>query len=47
MQALGAFANLGHNQNNEWYLEQIPAAVAGLKKVIHDTPLEDSLKEYL
>jgi aminoglycoside/choline kinase family phosphotransferase len=43
MQALGAFANLGHNQDNEWYLEQIPAAVAFLKEVIDDTPLEDSL----
>lgn len=43
MQVLGAFANIGHNQNNEWYLEQIPAAAAQLKQVIADTPLEDSL----
>ncbi|MDB4296172.1 phosphotransferase [bacterium] len=47
MQALGAFANLGHNKDNEWYLEQIPAAVRALKEVIDDTPLEDSLGEYL
>lgn len=47
MQVLGAFANLGHNQNNDWYLEQIPAAVAALKEVIADTPLEDSLGKYL
>ncbi len=43
MQALGAFANIGHNQENDWYLEQIPAAVKALKEVIDDTPLEDSL----
>ena len=43
MQVLGAFANLGHNSNLPWYLEQIPAAVAFLKEVIDDTPLEDSL----
>lgn len=47
MQVLGAFANLGHNQNKEWYLEQIPAAVDALKEVIDDTPLEDSLGKYL
>lgn len=47
MQALGAFANLGHNQDNEWYLEQIPSAVAALKEVIADTPLEDTLGQYL
>ncbi|MGJ8696411.1 MAG: phosphotransferase [Verrucomicrobiaceae bacterium] len=47
MQAIGAFANLGHNQDNQWYLEQLPAAVEQLKRVIDDTPLEDSLGEYL
>ncbi len=47
MQALGAFANLGHNQDNEWYLEQIPSAVTALKEVIADTPLEDTLGQYL
>ena len=43
MQALGAFANLGHNQDNQWYLEQIPAALNFLKEVIADTPLADAL----
>ena len=43
MQALGAYANLGHNQENQWYLEQIPAALSFLKEVITDTPLEDTL----
>jgi len=43
MQALGAFANLGHNNDKEWYLTKIPAAVASLKEVIADSPLEDAL----
>ena len=43
MQVLGAFANLGHNNDLPWYLEQIPAAEAFLKEVIDGTPLEDSL----
>jgi aminoglycoside/choline kinase family phosphotransferase len=43
MQVLGAFANIGHNQDNEWYLSHIPAAVSFLKEVIDDTPLEDAL----
>jgi len=47
MQVLGAFANIGHNQDNEWYLAHIPAAVAFLKEVIDETPLEDSLGPFL
>lgn len=47
MQALGAFANLYHNEGNEWYAEHIPTAVAFLKEVIADTPLEDSLGSVL
>lgn len=43
MQALGALANIGHNQENTWYLDRIPSAVAFLKEVIDDTPLEDVL----
>ncbi|MFT6863186.1 MAG: aminoglycoside/choline kinase family phosphotransferase [Akkermansiaceae bacterium] len=43
MQVLGAFANIGHNQENEWYLAQIPAGVALLNEVIADSPLADSL----
>jgi aminoglycoside/choline kinase family phosphotransferase len=47
MQALGAFSNIGHNENDEWYLAQIPAAVRFLKEVIDDTPLEDALGPFL
>ena len=43
MQALGAYAKIGHQDRNDWYLEQIPAAVAFLQEVIADTPLEASL----
>lgn len=47
MQVLGAFANLGHNQNNDWFLEKIPAAIVQLKDIIADTPLEETLEDYL
>lgn len=47
MQVLGAFSNIGHNQNDEWYLAQIPTAIAFLKEVIDDTPLEDALGPFL
>lgn len=33
MQALGAFANIGHNQGKTWYLDKIPAALAALRAV--------------
>lgn len=47
MQALGAYSLTGHQQNDEWYLEQIPAAVNFLREVTEDTPLEDSLADVL
>ncbi len=47
MQALGAFANLGHHQDKQWYLDQIPSALAFLKEVITDTALEDCLAPVL
>jgi hypothetical protein len=47
MQTLGAFSNIGHNQNNEWYLAQIPAAIGFLREVIDDTALEDALGPFL
>ena len=47
MQALGAYGNITKNQNDDWYEQHIPAAVAFLKEVIDDTPLEDSLSGYL
>ncbi len=37
MQALGAFANIGHNMGKAWYLEQIPAALTALRHVIDNT----------
>ena len=40
MQALGAFANIVHNYNNDWYLQHIPTAVASLKKIVAGSPLE-------
>lgn len=33
MQAMGAFANIGHNQGRVWYLEQIPRALDALRQV--------------
>ncbi len=47
MQALGAFANLVHHHDNDWYEPHISTAVKFLKEVIADTPLEDSLSGYL
>lgn len=38
MQVLGAFANIGHNQQREWYLEQIPAAERALAQVSNFAP---------
>ncbi len=33
MQALGAFANIGHNQQRDWYLNLIPTGLATLRRV--------------
>ncbi len=38
MQALGAFANIGHNQARPWYLEQIPAALRALDEIMQLAP---------
>lgn len=38
MQALGAFANIGYNSHNPWYLNIIPAGVRALLQVCADTP---------
>lgn len=40
MQALGAFANIGHNMGKRWYLAQIPAALTALRRVIELTPAD-------
>ena len=47
MQALGAYANLVENDRQDWFAQHIPAAVAHLKKVTADTPLEDALHPIL
>lgn len=47
MQVLGAFSLIGHQENSEWYLDQIPTAVELLKEVVADTPLEESLDPVL
>lgn len=33
MQAMGAFANIGYNQNRSWYLELFPAAQLALQQI--------------
>ena len=38
MQALGAFANIGHHMHKTWYLERIPAGVRALQRIMHATP---------
>lgn len=40
MQALGAFANIGYNQQRSWYIELIPAGVAALRYVAAHTPAD-------
>lgn len=45
MQALGAFANIGYNQQKEWYLNLIPTGLKKLRQVAsgvpNDSPLTD------
>ena len=38
MQALGAFANIGYNAGNAWYLNLIPAGVRALQQVVASAP---------
>lgn len=38
MQALGAFANIGYNQQRNWYLNLIPAGLAALRHAAIHTP---------
>lgn len=38
MQALGAFANIGYNQQRDWYLNLIPAGIAALHHAASHTP---------
>ena len=47
MQALGAYANILHDQGNEWYLQHIPTAARLLLARIADTPLDEVLRPIL
>ena len=38
MQALGAFANIGHNQHREWYLSLIPTGLRKLRQIAARVP---------
>lgn len=40
MQALGAFANIGHNQHKEWYLNLIPTGLRKLRQVAAAVPAD-------
>lgn len=40
MQALGAFANIGYNQRNSWYLQLIPTAMRTLRRVCANVPID-------
>lgn len=42
MQALGAFANIGYNQNREWYLNLIPTGLRKLRQVAERVPVGTS-----
>ena len=43
MQALGAYANLLHNQGDEWYGQHIEAATRQLRAAIKGAPQEEAL----
>lgn len=53
MQALGAFANIGYNQQREWYKKMIPVGVGALRGVVADieqrgaSPLLTSVASWL
>ncbi len=41
MQALGAFANIGHNQRRDWYLKLIPTGLDTLRRVARQALLHE------
>ena len=43
MQAMGAYAKIGRQPHQEWYLEQIPTAAKILAGVIAGSDLEEPL----
>ncbi|MFI3242747.1 MAG: phosphotransferase [Akkermansia sp.] len=46
MQALGAFANIGHHQQRAWYLEQIPAGLRALHQLIELAPVASTAYQF-
>ncbi len=45
MQALGAFANIGYNQQKEWYLGLIPTGLRKLRQVAERVPSDSPLTD--
>ena len=43
MQMLGAYANIGHNKGQTWYLQQIPAGLAHLRRLLPGSMLAEPL----
>ena len=43
MQMLGAYANIGHNKGKTWYLKQIPAGLAHLRRLLPGSMLAEPL----
>lgn len=42
-QMLGAYANIGHNKGKTWYLKQIPAGLAHLRRLLPGSMLAEPL----
>lgn len=47
MQMLGAYANIGHNQGKTWYLDQIPAGLEHLRRLLPGSTLAEPLAAML
>lgn len=47
MQMLGAYANIGHNKGKAWYLEQIPAGLEHLRRLLPGSVLAEPLAAML
>lgn len=45
MQALGAFANIGYNQQREWYLNLIPTGLRNLRQVTARVPVGNPVSD--
>lgn len=47
MQALGAYANILHNQNDDWYAQHLPVGARLLLQQVVGTDLENDLRPFL